>query len=74
MAKSDPTPAAKKPWEESDERKKALEAIADEETRKDADDWDRAQGVKDRLKKAREEYEKSSSPQLKNKRRGFFSE
>lgn len=63
----DKTPAEKKAWEESDERKKALESIADEDERKAADEWDRAATVKSRLSKAREDYEKTS--ETKNKTR-----
>jgi hypothetical protein len=72
MAKKD-EPQAKKPWEESDERKKALESIADEEERKAADEWDRAQGTKERLRRAREAYEKADVKEKGSKSR-FFSD
>jgi hypothetical protein len=60
----------RKSWEESDERKKALEAIADQEEREAADAWERSQLTKDRLKRAREEYEKAGAP--KSKKNKFF--
>lgn len=57
-------PAVKKPWLESDERKKALEAIP-ETARGDADEWDREQIHKQTLSKAREEYEKPAKKKSK---------
>jgi hypothetical protein len=59
----------KKSWSESDERKKLLEGIADEEERKAADEWDKTDAQKARIKRAREEYEKTSSNGAEPKKR-----
>jgi hypothetical protein len=73
MAKKE-EPAQRKPWEESDDRKKALELISDEDERKAADEWDRTQGIKDRLKRARDDYDKTPEKKEKAGRGRFFAE
>jgi hypothetical protein len=67
--------AAKKSWLESDERKKLLETISDEEERKAADEWDSADATKARIRRAREAYEKTAdngNTPHKPARRKFF--
>jgi hypothetical protein len=74
MATAKEKEAAKKSWLESDERKKLLETISDEEERKAADEWDSADATKARIRRAREAYEKTTDnpPNHKPARRKFF--